>query len=312
MKTKNEAESPTFACLRTSKSQSGIIIGRSGPALTALTQHTVSTIGSTAGYNDDGDDYDEDSDCWTAEDDISIASFNDEGIFEDDYDYPLLNALLNNEEGEINHEPKSFYEEVIDKAIRVASDDDSLASCFLPEQQQQVNHHHHPRHESSSQGYSPYVDYDGDLGDANEAGELQNREAEHFHDSMSSLNEAFEKLNKCMHRTAQSRKLVRELTESLVPQQQAPPSTIATGEGSITTPLALTAGCFPLPTGGHSLKRVDSSSSVCSLGSLGSRSSKGSARGPRSFNKQPRRAFKKGTLSSKTGVAIRTSDGFFP
>lgn len=221
------------------------------------TQHTVSTFCSTF-------DRDDASDCWT-EDGISLSSLNEEDVFTSD---PLLD-LVGVANDHASHRRLGVYDySIIDEALRVASAPDDSVSVLQSFQDSQE---------------SLYKDYEETYNDGQGCGESRTGEASHFDDSMNALNDAFEKLNHCMLRTAQSRKLVRELTESM----------------SMTKGAEVISG---LPTcSAPCLKRTDSSSSVCSLGSRSSLGSKGSVKGRRSYNK-PRRAFKKGTFS-KTGVA---------
>ena len=138
---------------------------------------------------------------------------------------------------------------------------------------------------------------------------------------MNSLNEAFEKLNRCMMRTSQTRKMVRNFTEKAVPHsmneesdqlvtdepiaydaQQASVSPILTStpdeelhHSAHTTPLTSALAHHGSLRRGHD--------SFNSLSSAGSRSSR---KGRRTYNKSRRRAHKKGTLS-RTGVVLRPS-----
>jgi hypothetical protein len=287
-----EQEAPIFSFLRASKMPSGL--ERSDP-LALPTQHTVSTIGSSIG-GDDEDDY---SDCWTTEDDISLFSINDEGLFGDGcVPDEIRDALLHDEEGtnKRNTTMSSYNDviEVIETAIHVASSDD--------EEDDEEPYCHESQGQSSL-----YLDYDHTLDhhDSNHEPD-QDRDSHHQEDSMTSLNDAFAKLNDCMHRTAQSRKLVRGLVESL--ESSSP----GVGFPSATTTATITTSCSQQIANSQTMRWISSSGSICS--SLGSRSSRGSrgkhSRGKRSFNKARRRRFKKDALSSsKTGVAVRTSNG---
>lgn len=150
-----------------------------------------------------------------------------------------------------------------------------------------------------------------------------------FNDSMISLNDAFEKLNQCMMRTAQSRKLVRDFTEK--------DTAYATNGVECQENFLEEAGddidqeghapsyhnesfhVLPKHAGGlqfisddaeqrtmrstrstNSLGRMQRGhDSISSLNSVGSRSS---SKGRRTYRKKSRRALKKGNLT-RTGVA---------
>jgi hypothetical protein len=118
-----------------------------------------------------------------------------------------------------------------------------------------------------------------------------------FNDSMTSLSEAFEKLDYCMLRTAQSRKLVRQLTEKLAMSSSATlPCTTAPATSTTAAALKSTAAACPI-------LRSNSMSSLTGTGSVSSKSSR--RKGPKSFHKSRRQGHKT-TLANKTGVAMRT------
>lgn len=132
-----------------------------------------------------------------------------------------------------------------------------------------------------------------------------------FNDSMNSLNEAFEKLNRCMMRTSQTRKMVREFTEkaSSNTADEEPKQVLTEGsydEQEVVSSFPITDDYPPYTASLNSSLQGGLNRGHDSFSSLSSAGSRSSRKGRRTYNKSRRRAHKKGTLS-RTGVVLRPS-----
>jgi hypothetical protein len=291
-----EGETPLLACLR-AKKQGREMVNTEDRMLEAPTQHSVSTLGSSLG--DEGSHY------WNDDDDNdSFASFSaDDGVFES-FDPALLlddaildEALAGTNNTSQHHENMArFFDDTINEAIRVASDGGNVPVVEYGDD------HEQPDDEAL------YLDYERKM--TNETHVRPDASGYHvatnddstFNASISSLNDAFERLNECMDRTSQSRKLVEQ--ELITSSTTCTPTTVQ----STRDHLESSANSISRTGGLHSSDSY--CSGTTSLSSTGSISSRSSARGPRSYSKHGRqRAWKKGTLS-KSGVAPRIINAF--
>lgn len=257
-------------------------------AFFASTQHTLSTFCSTLG--DDDDDDDDISGCWN-DDDISLESFHDGYQF----DCPTLRLEDN-------------VDEALQQPITMTNNNTSIAQSMIigfnnSNVTGNIQGDSHEQIYGDDIDSSLFANYSQESSmfcgasrvpcqkhDMMIDGPHQDTSTKHgLNDSMTSLSEAFAKLDYCMLRTAQSRKLVRQLTEKLALSPSIPlPSTSTT-----TTTRRMKTD--------DQLLRSNSSSSLNCNGSVASRSHR---KGPKSFHKTRRN--NKASLSNKTGVAIRT------
>ncbi len=223
------------------------------------TQNTKITFGSTIVGNDDAT-------VDSNDDEISLASINDhDGLF--DYYPSCLAHILQQDKttGTVSTKDEQMtrgcYNSTIEEDCRSQSEVNTTG-------QQQASLAHDDKESFSFDAYH-HTDmlwqFDG---------------IEGFNDSMASLSDAFEKLDNCMIRTAQSRKLVRELT---ILQSLPSSESLSSNKECIT----------------KKSKNIPNS-----LPPSVSISSRGCHKGPKSLEK-PGHAFRKGKLS-KTGVALRT------
>jgi hypothetical protein len=238
------------------------------------TEHTVSTLGSTA---DDADDWTEPG-AWTMDDaDISLGSFRDfnfeDGLSSCGYDLDGDDDL---QEAQCTHD--SYFQHVIDKALRISSDNEagSITNSY----------HGHGSHQSN------LLDFQGHSSKSSMS---------EFGESVSSLTDALDKLNACISRTAESRRIVRDMTKKLSTSSSS--SLSLSGQPVVyqrTKSYPTTKGMSPQVY--QDLNNSSNSVGGRSHGS-GSKGSKGNTKAKRTLQKT-RRAMKKSTLS-RTGVAFR-------
>jgi len=278
--------SPSCQCEKKRTNENKIV--DSTLAFFATTQHTLSTFCSTVG--DDDDDL---SGCWD-DDDVSLGSFND-GFYRFDCQPHGL------------HEVASSAEQVpmMAQPMAITFNNSNIEGNIQGHSNEQIYQGNnltsfHTSQESLFQGSS-----DGSFQLGQHTKLLGAHEdysiKQGLNDSMSSLSEAFEKLDYCMARTAESRKLVRQLTEKMAISSQT--ATFPCGLANTTTPTSCAATTVSTST--KTMYPILRSNSLGSLTCNSSVSSKNRRKGPKSYHKS-RRQGNKNSLSNKTGVAIRT------
>lgn len=155
----------------------------------AGTQHTVSTLGSSA----------DDADEWSIDDsEISLGSFQN-------FNFDSCGHLLDDEEDQhIEGERASdaYFDQVIDQALRINIDDEATS---MSDPYYGFGSHHLT---------VPLQGNDGDCL-ASSYGHSSLLTCSDFGDSVSSLTGALEKLNACITRTAETRRIVRDMTTKM-------------------------------------------------------------------------------------------------
>jgi hypothetical protein len=268
----NSKESAISSFLRERAFQKAI------PTQLHASQHSVSTLGSV--YEDDL------SESWAGDDDLaSLVPLDNEDIFDgvtamkDESQHQQDSMLVSDNRPAVESPGDRFdessYERLIVKALLVSTDDESCSSYDNGWYETFETLKMDDPMDAVQQPRKPAIDFPCETSTT---------------PSMGSLNQAFEKLNACMMKTEESRRRVL----------------LELKDGSLMTSHSDHSSSFVRDD--RSVRTSDSTRSFSS--SCSGRDCLSQKKGPRSFQKKPRRkrgATKAVSVVNKTGVAFRPS-----